>query len=261
VIVGVNRFVLEEEPAIDILQIDNKAVRAEQMDRLAQLKRNRNDAACKEAVANLRQAATGSTQNLLQVAIEAARARATLGEISTAMEETFGRHHAVTRVISGVYNEAYQDDPEYQAIQRKLGDYAASTGHPPRILIAKMGQDGHDRGAKVIATAFADMGFDVEISDMFMTPIETAAMAIDSKIDVIGVSSLAAGHQQLVPELINELALRRASIMVVCGGVIPEQDYADLYDAGVAAIFGPGSNVLDAANTVLAEISGLRRNR
>ena len=178
------------------------------------------------------------------------------------MERAFDRHKATTRVISGVYGDAYKGDSEYQLIQQKIADYRTEKQREPRILVAKMGQDGHDRGAKIIATAFADMGFAVELSDMFETPSEVAAKAIDLDMDAIGVSSLAAGHRTLVPELIAELrAAGRDDIIVICGGVIPEQDYAFLKDAGVTAIFGPGTNVLDAANVVLSEIAGLKRNR
>ena len=197
-----------------------------------------------------------------EAAIAAARHRASLGEISDAMERAFKRHKATTRVISGVYGDAYKDDAQYQLIQKKIAEYKDQRQRHPRILVAKMGQDGHDRGAKVIATAFADMGFDVDLSDMFETPREVAAKAIAADVDVIGVSSLAAGHRTLVPELIGELKKAgRDDIIVICGGVIPEQDYEFLQDAGVTAIFGPGSNVLDAANVVLAEVAGLRRNR
>ena len=262
IIVGVNKFTLEEQPPVDILQIDNNKVRVEQTARLNELKRRRDDKACSAALAALEAVAGGREGNLLEAAVEAARARATLGEISDAMERAFGRHQAVTHVISGIYDDTYRDDAEYRLIKEKLAEYRQQQGRPARVLIAKIGQDGHDRGAKVVATAFADMGFDVHMSDMFLTPDEAADLALEYQVDVIGVSSLAAGHQQLVPELIAALQAREAShISVVCGGVIPEQDYQALYDAGVAAVFGPGSNVLDVANSVFAEIAGLRRNR
>ena len=178
------------------------------------------------------------------------------------MERAFDRYHATTRVISGVYDEAYREDAEYQALRARIGELKAERGREPHILVAKMGQDGHDRGAKVIATAFADMGFKVDLTDMFETPDEVAEKAIGRKVDVIGVSSLAAGHKTLVPELISKLKDRGGEdIIVVCGGVIPEQDYAFLREAGVAEIFGPGSNVIDAANAVLGQVSGQRRNR
>ncbi|MEM6463860.1 MAG: methylmalonyl-CoA mutase [Pseudomonadota bacterium] len=262
VIVGVNRYRLEDEPNVDILEIDNDKVREAQIARLQNIRGTRDQAACEAALKNLSDVAESGSGNLLEAAVETARARASLGEISDAMEKAFDRHKATTRVISGVYSDAYKDDAQYQLIQQKIADYHLEREREPRILVAKMGQDGHDRGAKVIATAFSDMGFDVEISDMFETPREVAARAIEHDVDVVGVSSLAAGHRTLVPELIEHLkASGRDDIIVICGGVIPEQDYDFLSEAGVTAIFGPGSNVLDAANVVLAEVSGVRRNR
>jgi methylmalonyl-CoA mutase len=262
VIVGVNRFRLEDEPQIDILEIDNAKVRDAQVARLQDIRRTRNQPQCDAALQALQDVAASGEGNLLEVAIEAARARATLGEISDAMERAFNRHRATTRMISGVYGEAYKGDAEYEAVQNKISEFQKDRNREPRILVAKMGQDGHDRGAKVIATAFGDMGFAVELSDMFETPEEVALKAIDLGVDVVGVSSLAAGHRTLVPELIDQLKRRdRDDIIVICGGVIPEQDYAFLREAGVAGIFGPGSNVIDAANAVLAEVAGLRRNR
>ncbi len=262
IIVGVNRFRLEDEAKVDILEIDNAKVREAQIARLDKIRRSRDSKACQAALSALGTVATTGNGNLLEAAIKAARARASLGEISDAMEKAFHRHKATTRVISGVYGEAYKGDPEYALIQQKIADYRSQKQRDPRILVAKMGQDGHDRGAKIIATAFADMGFDVSLSDMFETPQEVAVNAIDLDMDVIGVSSLAAGHRTLVPELIEHLkASGRQDIIVICGGVIPEQDYQFLQDAGVAAIFGPGSNVLDAANVVLAEVAGMKRNR
>ncbi|MCP4316933.1 MAG: methylmalonyl-CoA mutase [Hyphomicrobiales bacterium] len=262
VIVGVNRYRLEDEPKVDILEIDNAKVRDAQVSRLQKIRQIRDQGVCDAALKTLEDAAASGTGNLLEAAVEAARARASLGEISDAMERAFHRHKATTRVISGVYGDAYKDDAQYQLIQKKIADYKKDRQREPRILVAKMGQDGHDRGAKVIATAFADMGFDVELSDMFETPPEVASKAIAGDVDVIGVSSLAAGHRTLVPELIDELkASGRDDIIVICGGVIPEQDYDFLHESGVTAIFGPGSNVLDAANVVLAEVAGMRRNR
>jgi methylmalonyl-CoA mutase len=223
---------------------------------------SRDPKAHESAITALEQVAKSGKGNLLSAAVDAARARASLGEISDAMERGFGgRHHAVTKVIGGVYENVYHDDPEYQAIQSRIADYTADKGRAPHVLVAKMGQDGHDRGAKVIATAFADMGFKVDLTDMFETPAEVTDRAIALGVDVVGVSSLAAGHKSLVPELIDRLKDKgRADIQVVVGGVIPEQDYAFLREKGVAEIFGPGSNVLDAANAVLARISGLKRN-
>ena len=262
VIVGVNRYRLNDEPTIDLLEIDNAAVRRSQITRLKSIRSTRDQTACDAALALLEQTALSGEGNLLEVAIEAARCRATLGEISSAMEGAFNRHKATTHIISGVYKSAYGDDPEFQSIRDKIIEYTEINKKPPHILVAKMGQDGHDRGAKLIATAFADLGFNVDLSDMFETPEEIADKAIKLKVDVVGVSSLAAGHKTLVPDLINELREKdRSDIIVVCGGVIPEQDYQFLRDAGVGEIFGPGSNILDAANSVLGQIIGLRRNR
>ena len=261
VIVGVNKYRLDDEPPVDILQIDNAKVRDAQIRRLDKMRSTRNPRVHAEAIARLEQVAASGEGNLLEAAVECARARASLGEISDAMEKAFSRHKAETKVISGVYAEAYQGDPEYLAVQTKIKEHVKQHGREPRILVAKMGQDGHDRGAKVIATAFADLGFDVLISDMFETPQEVRERALKHGVDVVGVSSLAAGHKTLVPELIGELrAAGRDDIIVICGGVIPEQDYAFLREAGVSDIFGPGSNVIDAANAVLARVAGQLRN-
>ncbi|NNE58545.1 MAG: methylmalonyl-CoA mutase [Hellea sp.] len=262
VIIGVNRFRLDDEEPIDILEIDNAKVRAGQIARIQKTRRSRNPNACDAALANLTAIAKSGNGNLLRAAVDAARARATLGEISDAMEVAFGRHKPVTRVIKGVYSAAYQNDPAYESIRSKIKDHKSESGKDPYVLIAKMGQDGHDRGAKVIATAFADLGFKVDMTDMFATPSETAERAAELGVDIVGVSSLAAGHKTLVPELINALnAAGRSDIKVVVGGVIPEQDYAFLRAAGVSEIFGPGTNVLEAAYAVLADIAGLKRNR
>lgn len=261
VIVGVNKYRLDDEAPIDILDIDNAKVRKAQIARLEKMKSHRNEKAHKAAIENLEQVAASGSGNLLEAAVEAARARASLGEISDAMENAFSRHKATTRIISGVYQSDYDGDPEYENLKKKISDITTQRDKQPHILVAKMGQDGHDRGAKIISTAFADMGFEVELSDMFETPVEIADKAVSSKVDVIGVSSLAAGHKTLIPELIQMLKDRNADdIIVVCGGVIPEQDYQMLKDAGVAEIFGPGSNVLDAANAVLGQITGQLRN-
>ena len=261
VIVGVNKYRLDDEPPVDILQIDNAKVRDAQIRRLDKMRSTRNPRVHAEAIARLEQVAASGEGNLLEAAVECARARASLGEISDAMEKAFSRHKAETKVISGVYAEAYQGDPEYLAVQTKIKEHVKQHGREPRILVAKMGQDGHDRGAKVIATAFSDLGFDVLISDMFETPQEVRERALKHGVDVVGVSSLAAGHKTLVPELIGELrAAGRDDIIVICGGVIPEQDYAFLREAGVSDIFGPGSNVIDAANAVLARVAGQLRN-
>lgn len=262
VIVGVNKYVVEDEAPIDILEIDNAKVREAQIVRLNKIKKSRNNDALTASLETLKNVAISGKGNLLEAAIEAARCRATLGEISDAMETAFDRHSATTRVISGVYAEAYKDEPEFKTIQIRISDFIKDTGKAPHIMVCKMGQDGHDRGAKIIATAFADIGFTVDLSDLFETPQEIATKAIDANVDVIGVSSLAAGHKTLVPELIEFLKAKdRNDIIVICGGVIPEQDHAFLREAGVADIFGPGSNVLDAANAVLGQIKGDRRNR
>lgn len=262
VIVGVNKYRREDEPTIDILEIDNAKVRAGQVARLQKMRATRDKAACDSALGALEEMARTGKGNLLAAAVDAARARASLGEISDAMERAFNRFQATTRVIKGVYGDAYANDAEYKAIQEKIRALTSERGLEPHILVAKMGQDGHDRGAKIIATAFADMGFKVDLTDMFETPAEVATKAIASGVDVIGVSSLAAGHKTLVPELIGHLKEQGSEdIIVVCGGVIPEQDYSFLREAGVTEIFGPGSNVLDAANAVLGQVSGQRRNR
>ena len=257
VIVGVNKYRLEDEAPVDILEIDNEAVRVAQVKRLDAIRRSRNAASVEGSLAELEKVARSGDGNLLAAAVEAARARASLGEISDAMERAFERHAATTRIISGVYENAYEGDAEYQTLKSKI----SAMTDTPHILVAKVGQDGHDRGAKVIATAFADMGFTVDLSEMFETPLEIAKKAIKLGVDVVGVSSLAAGHKTLIPEVIKHLEANDAShIIVVAGGVIPEQDYQELYDAGVAEIFGPGSNVLDAANAVLSQVQGQRRN-
>lgn len=262
VVVGVNKYVADDEEPVDILEIDNVAVRESQIAKLTKIKAQRDDGAVAGSLKTLSDIAASGEGNILAAAVDAARNRATLGEISDAMERVFGRHNATTRVISGVYADAYEDHPEFQILQGKIEDFVKENGRPPFILIAKMGQDGHDRGAKVIATAFADMGFKVELSALFETSMEVANKAIELNVDLIGVSSLAAGHKTLVPELISCLKdQEREDIKLVCGGVIPEQDYEFLRAAGVAGIFGPGTNVIDAANALLALLSGLRRNR
>jgi methylmalonyl-CoA mutase len=261
VIVGVNRYRLDQEDEIDILDIDNKAVREAQIASINKIRETRDAAKWQEALDKLREVARTGEGNLLAAAIDAARARATLGEISDAMEDVFGRHKPSTKVISGVYDHQYGDDPEYKATKSRIVAFAAEQSRKPSIYIGKMGQDGHDRGAKVIATAFADMGFDVHIGDLFETPAEVAEKAISLGVDSIGASSLAAGHKTLIPELVSILESKGAAhISVFAGGVIPEQDYQALRDAGVADIFGPGTNVLDAANAVMSRIEGKLRN-
>ncbi|MDA8760621.1 methylmalonyl-CoA mutase [Amylibacter sp.] len=257
VIVGVNKYRLEEEEDLKIREIDNTAVRESQIESLNLIKRTRNAQNCIEALNNLEKSAMSGIGNLLSLAIEAARHRATLGEISDTMEKVFTRHSATTRVISGIYENAYAGDPEYNNLQKRINEMKKR----PHVFVAKVGQDGHDRGAKVIATAFSDLGFIVDLSEMFETPKEIADKAIRFNVDVIGISSLAAGHKTLIPEIIGHLKDQgRLDIIVIAGGVIPEKDYEFLRKAGVAEVFGPGTNVIDAANSVLNQIKGLRRN-
>ncbi|MCU1458773.1 MAG: methylmalonyl-CoA mutase, large subunit, partial [Actinomycetia bacterium] len=252
VIVGVNKYVAPNDTPIDFLDVDNAKVRADQIARLAELRANRDQARCDAALEALTEGARG-TANLLDLCIEATRARATVGEISDAMEKVFSRHRAVIRSISGVYGSAYEGDEGYEKIRSDVADFATEFGRRPRMLVVKMGQDGHDRGAKVIATAFADIGFDVDVGLLFQTPEEAARDAVENDVHVVGVSSLAAGHKTLVPELIAELRKRDAeNILVVCGGVIPPQDYDFLREAGVSAIYGPGTNIPLAAAEILA---------
>ena len=255
-IVGVNAYRASEEPIIPILDIDDAAVRAAQIARLEELKRGRDSAAVQQSLQQLEQCASTGSGNLLECAVIAARHRATLGEISSALEKVWGRYEAVTRTIAGVYASGSANAEEFKAAQRMVVEFEREEGRRPRILVAKMGQDGHDRGAKVIATAFADIGFDVDISPLFQTPGEVARLAIESDVHVVGVSSLAAGHKTLVPQLIAELrALGREDILVVVGGVIPSQDYDFLYRAGVAGIYGPGTVIPAAAQHILRTLS------
>ncbi len=250
-IVGVNRYRLGDEAPVEILEVDNRAVRDQQLARLAHVRADRDEDAAQGALAALRAGAQADA-NLLECCVVAARARCTLGEISAAMEDIFGRHRADVHSISGVYGAAYADDTAFQGIRARVGAFARSHGRQPRMLVAKMGQDGHDRGAKVIATAFADLGFDVEVGPLFQTPAEVAREAIDGDVHVVGVSTHAAGHKTLVPQLIAALRAQGArDVVVVCGGVVPAQDYAFLRDAGVAAIYGPGTNIPIAAAEVL----------
>jgi len=251
VIVGVNKYRLEKEDAIDILDIDNDKVREGQVARLAQIRSTRDSAACGAALAELeRRASEGG--NLLEAAVEAARARASVGEISMAMEKVFGRHRAEVKTLAGVYGAAYEGDAGFAAIQKSVEDFAEDEGRRPRMLVVKMGQDGHDRGAKVIATAFADIGFDVDVGPLFQTPAEAAQDAVDNDVHVVGISSQAAGHKTLAPKLVEALKEAGAGdIIVICGGVIPQQDYDFLYKSGVKAIFGPGTNIPKAAQDIL----------
>jgi methylmalonyl-CoA mutase len=251
VIVGVNAYQPENPEHVDVLAIDNTDVRRQQVARLEKVRAERDEQACTDALRRLAEGAAGN-ENLLALCIEAARARATVGEMSDAMEQAFGRHKAEIRSIHGVYGSAYEGDDAFAATQRAVEAFAESEGRRPRMLVVKMGQDGHDRGAKVIATAFADLGFDVDVGPLFQTPAEAARDAVDNDVHVIGVSSQAAGHLTLVPQLVDELkAAGAGDVVVVCGGVIPPQDYDALHEAGVAAIFGPGTNIPDAASKVL----------
>ena len=252
-IVGVNKYVADDADSIDVLDIDNTEVRQQQVRRLEEVRSQRDAGACESALAAITQTAIGDG-NLLAACVEAARARATVGEISDAMEAVFERHQAQTTLLSGVYAKAYEDDEEFAELTKAISDFGDSAGRKPRMFVAKMGQDGHDRGGRVIATAFADMGFDVYVGPLFQTPGEAAAEAAEHDVDVVGVSSHAAGHLTLVPELIAALGETSSNAAVVCGGVIPPKDYPALEEAGVAAIFGPGTNVPEAATKVLALI-------
>jgi len=251
IIVGVNKYVPEDVELVDVLDIDNAEVRESQIRRLEQIRASRDQDACDAALRALKEGAAGDG-NLLELCVNAARARATVGEMSDAMEAVFGRHKAEVRSIHGVYGAAYEDDERYGALLRRVEDFATANGRRPRMLVAKMGQDGHDRGGKVIATAFADFGFDVDVGPLFQTPEEVARDAVEQDVHVVGVSSQAAGHKTLVPQLIEALRAAGADdVLVVCGGVIPPQDYDFLAAAGVSAVFGPGTNILEAAGKVL----------
>ena len=252
VIVGVNQYRLEKEDPIDILEVDNTAVRLQQIERLQQLRANRDEAAVQAALAAITECAKTGNGNLLELAVEAARVRASLGEISDACEAVAGRYKATIRTISGVYSSETKNDANFQRACELTEKFAQKEGRRPRIMIAKMGQDGHDRGAKVVATGYADCGFDVDMGPLFQTPAEAAKQAVENDVHVMGVSSLAAGHKTLVPQVMEELKkLGREDIIVIAGGVIPAQDYDYLYKAGVAAIFGPGSPVAKAACTIM----------
>ncbi|MBW6416684.1 methylmalonyl-CoA mutase [Celeribacter sp. PS-C1] len=256
VIVGVNKYRKDKEDPIDILDVDNVAVRNSQIARLDKIKATRDAAKVEETLGALEAAAKSGEGNLLSLAVEAARARATVGEISMAMEKAFGRHRAEVKTLAGVYGAAYEGDEGFAQIQKDVETFAEKAGRRPRMLVVKMGQDGHDRGAKVIATAFADIGFDVDVGPLFQTPEEAAQDAIDNDVHIVGISSQAAGHKTLAPKLIEALKEQGAEdIIVICGGVIPQQDYEFLYNAGVKAIFGPGTNIPAAARQILDLIS------
>ncbi len=255
VIVGVNKYQRDEEPEIDVLDIDNTAVREAQVARLQRIREQRDPQVHADALQALTRAAEEGTGNLLALAVDAARARATVGEISDALETVYNRHKAITRSVSGVYGAAYEGDEGFDKIKQEIDAFAGEQGRRPRMLVVKMGQDGHDRGAKVIATAYADLGFDVDVGPMFQTPEEAARQAAENDVHVIGVSSLAAGHKTLVPALLEALKEEGAEdILVVCGGVIPPQDYPILLEMGVAAVYGPGTNIPASAADLLTLI-------
>mgnify|MGYP001178921234 FL=1 len=251
VIVGVNNYFSSNEKVVDILSIDNQDVREQQLNKLKIIKESRDEEICQQTLGNIESTARNGG-NLLEVAIQAAKARATVGEISLAMENVFGRHQAIAQSISGVYRSEYEGDGEFMKIEEKIANFSIANGRRPRILVVKLGQDGHDRGAKVIATAFADMGFDVDIGPLFQTPEEAAKQAIENDVHILGVSTQAAAHKTLVPMLIEALKKQNAeNILIVCGGIIPEQDIPELESIGVGAVFGPGTNIAKAALKVL----------
>ncbi|KZC97012.1 methylmalonyl-CoA mutase [Oceanibaculum pacificum] len=259
-VVGVNKYRADKDEEIEFLDIDNASVREQQVARLKKIRDNRDEAATRTALDAIAQVARTGKGNLLAACVDAARARATVGEMSDAMEKVFTRHRAVIRSISGVYGSAYDDDDGFKRIQKETDDFAAEEGRRPRLLVVKLGQDGHDRGAKVIATAFADIGFDVDIGPLFQTPEEAARQAIENDVHVVGVSSQAAGHKTLVPELRAALdQMGGGDVMIVCGGVIPPQDYDFLMQNGVSAIYGPGTNIPHAASEILTLIRRRRK--
>ena len=252
VIVGVNKYQLKQEDPLHILEVDNEAVRKSQIERLTKLKAERNEAEVQQCLQELTEAAKTGNENLLALAVNAARKRATLGEISLALETVFGRHKAITKTISGVYSKEIKDDALFKKASELADKFAALEGRRPRIMIAKLGQDGHDRGAKVVATGYADLGFDVDIGPLFQTPKEAAKQAVENDVHILGISSLAAGHKTLVPQVIAELKkYDREDIMVIVGGVIPAQDYQYLFDAGAVGVFGPGTKIAQAAIDLL----------
>ena len=252
IIIGVNKFKLEEEEHITTLKVDNNAVRNQQIEGLKKVKKSRDEQAVTVALLKLSKAAKNEDQNLLTLAIDAARVRATLGEISTALEKEFGRYKAEIKSFTGVYAKEIKDDASFNKARKLANKFADLEGRRPRIMIAKMGQDGHDRGAKVVATSYADVGFDVDIGSLFQTPAEAAKQAVENDVHIVGVSSLAGGHKTLVPQIIAELKKhQREDIMVIVGGVIPPDDYEHLFKEGAVAIFGPGTKISDAAITIL----------
>jgi methylmalonyl-CoA mutase len=255
-IVGVNKYISKKQDSVEIRSIDNQQVRDQQIKKIMAVKSKRDEKQCETALDKLESAAKNDKSNLLEIAIEAAKARATVGEISLALERVFGRHQAVAQSISGVYRSEYEGDKNFMKIEEHISSFTKNFGRRPRILVVKLGQDGHDRGAKVIATAFADMGFDVDIGPLFQTPEEAAKQAIENDVHIIGVSTQAAGHKTLVPMLIEALKHQQAdNVIVVCGGIIPEKDIPDLESQGVGAVFGPGTNITEAALKVIKLIS------
>ncbi len=255
VIVGVNQYRLDRQEALSVLEVDNSAVRASQIQRLQKLKAERDAGRVRAALEALAKAAESGSGNLLELSVEAARARASLGEISSALERVFGRHQAIIRSVSGVYGSEFGQSPEMGEVRALTEAFAERHGRRPRILIAKMGQDGHDRGAKVVATAYADLGFDVDIGPLFQSPEETAKMAVEADVHVVGISSLAGGHKTLLVQLREELIkVGREDIMVIVGGVVPAQDYEFLKARGAAAVFGPGTQIPQAARLIVEEL-------
>jgi methylmalonyl-CoA mutase len=255
VIVGVNKYRLSHEADIDILEVDNVRVRLEQIERLKQIKASRDALKVQERLQALTHAAQRGEGNLLELSIQAMRVRATVGEVSMALEEVFGRHRADTHKVSGVYAQAYDSAQGWEQLKSEINAFASDEGRRPRVLIAKLGQDGHDRGSKVVASAYADLGFDVDIGPLFQTPEECVRQAIENDVHAIGVSTLAAGHKTLVPEIIEELSKQGAhGIIVFVGGVIPKQDYEFLFNAGVKGIYGPGTPIPASAKDVLEQI-------
>ena len=257
IVVGVNKFKNPKEPKIDVLVIDNEKVREDQIKKITILKEKRNNDLLKEKLSIITEAAKNKKGNLLELCVEAIRARGTVGEVSKALEDAFGRHYATNLGVSGVYGKFFEKDDKFMAIQNKINNFEKENGRRPRVLIVKMGQDGHDRGAKIVATSFADLGFDIDMGPLFQSPKDVAKDAIENDVHAIGVSTLATGHKTLVPELMKQLkALDKSNkIIVFVGGVIPEQDYQFLYDNEVSAIFGPGTSILDSAEKVIELIS------
>jgi len=252
IIIGVNKYRLEKEDPLQILDVDNQMVRQQQLEQLHQIKATRDTDKVEKSLQKLIQCAQTAEGNLLEIAVEAARNRCTLGEISNALETVFGRYKANIKSFSGVYSKEMKDDKSFEKAKQLADTFAQQEGRRPRIMIAKMGQDGHDRGAKVVATGYADVGFDVDIGPLFQTPAEAAKQAVENDVHILGVSSLAAGHKTLVPQVIEELKkYGREDIMVIVGGVIPAQDYQFLFDAGAVAVFGPGTKISEAAIKIL----------